>query len=472
MNLNRRKLSEFEIQYLDHATQLAIENNTIDPELYTRYNVKRGLRNADGTGVLVGLTSIGDVHGYIVDENEKVPVEGRLRYRGIDIEEIVEGCRNEKRFGYNEVAYLLLFGNLPNREQLEHFKGMLDACRELPDGFTENMILKAPSPDVMNKLARAVLASYSYDENPDDISIKNVLRQCIELIARFPTMVAYGYQAKCHYYDNKSLIIHKPQPGLSTAQNFLHMIRPDSSYTELEAEILDLSLILHAEHGGGNNSAFALHVVSSSDTDTYSAIAAAVGSLKGPKHGGANIKVSDMMEDIKNNVRDWADDEEIAAYLTRILRKETFDGKGLIYGMGHAVYTLSDPRAIILREKASELAGAKSRLDEYKLFLTVERLTPKLFADVKGNDKVIAANVDFYSGFVYDMLNIPRELYTPIFAISRIAGWSSHRIQEIVSGGRIIRPAYKSVLMHRPYLSLGEREASAVKCVPEIDMVS
>ncbi|HON10187.1 MAG TPA: citrate synthase, partial [Chitinispirillaceae bacterium] len=333
---NKRKLSEFEIQYLDEASKIALAKNTINADLYSKYNVKRGLRNPDGTGVLVGITSIGDVHGYIVDENEKVPVEGRLRYRGIDVEDIVEGCRRENRPGFNEVVYLLLFGNLPNKEQLEHFDGMLDNCRDLPDGFTENMILKAPSPDIMNKLARAVLASYSYDENPEELSIKNVLRQCIELIARFPTMVAYGYQAKRHYYDNQSLFIHKPQPGLSTAQNFLYMIRPDSSFTDLEAETLDLALILHAEHGGGNNSAFALHVVSSSDTDTYSAIAAAVGSLKGPKHGGANIKVAQMMDDLKVSVKDWTDEGEITAYLAKLLKREVFDRKGLIYGMGHA----------------------------------------------------------------------------------------------------------------------------------------
>ena len=460
MYQNRRKLSEFEIQYLDQAAQIAVSSNSINLEMHSKYNVKRGLRNADGTGVLVGLTNIGDVHGYIVDENEKVPVEGRLRYRGIDIEEIVEGCRREKRFGYNEVAYLLLFGNLPTNEQLEHFKGMLDACRELPDGFTESMILKAPSPDIMNKLARAVLASYSYDEFPDDLSIKNVLRQSIELIARFPTMVAYGYQAKCHYYDNKSLFIHKPQSGLSTAANFLYMMRPDSTFSELEAETLDLSLMLHAEHGGGNNSAFALHVVSSSDTDTYSAIAAAVGSLKGLKHGGANIKVADMMETIKTAVKDWNDEQEVAAYLKKILGKGVFDRKGLIYGMGHAVYTLSDPRAIILREKAGELAMAKSRMDEYQLFRLIERIAPKVIAKAKGHDKAISANVDFYSGFVYDMLNIPRELFTPIFAISRIAGWCAHRIEEIVSGGRIIRPAYKSVSERRSFIPLDERAAS------------
>lgn len=454
----RREITEFEKQYLVQSSQVALKNNSIGSDIYSRYNVKRGLRNADGTGVLVGLTRVGDVHGYIMDENEKVPVEGRLRYRGIEIEDIVEGFQSDKRFGYNEVVYLLLFGYLPDRQQLENFKDMLDCCRELPAGFTENMILKAPSSDIMNKLARAVLACYSYDENPDDLSIKNILRQCIELIARFPTMIAYGFQAKCHYFDGKSLVIHKPQPGLSTAQNFLYMIRPDNNFTDLEAETLDLALVLHAEHGGGNNSAFALQVVSSSGTDTYSAIAAAVGSLKGPKHGGANIKVASMMQDMCFNVKDWNDDDQIASYLLKILNKEAFDHSGLIYGMGHAVYTYSDPRSIILRNKAEELAKEKSRTDEFEFYKRVERIAPQIIANYKGNKKIISANVDFYSGFVYDMLNIPPELYTPIFALSRIAGWSAHRIEEVVSGGRIIRPAYKNVAERKRYIPLDERE--------------
>ncbi|MFP4012768.1 MAG: citrate/2-methylcitrate synthase [Chitinispirillaceae bacterium] len=457
MNSHRGE-SEFECNDLNGVLETAMRRNAINSELFQKYNVKRGLRNADGTGVLVGLTNIGDVHGYILDENEKVPVEGRLRYRGIDVEDIVEGFQKEKRFGFSEVVYLLLFGNLPDQQLLTHFNEMLGMCRELPAGFTENMILKAPSSNIMNKLARSVLACYSYDSNPEDLDIHNVVRQCIELIARFPTMVAYAYQAKCHYFDQKSLVIHKPQPELSTAQNLLHMIRPDSSYTELEAETLDLALVLHAEHGGGNNSAFALHVVSSSHTDTYSAISAAVGSLKGPKHGGANIKVAAMLEEIKESVKDWADEDEIAAYLTKILCKEAFDRSGLIYGMGHAVYTLSDPRTSILREKSGELAQSKSRADEYQLIRTVERLSPQVFAKIKKNSKPMAANVDLYSGFVYSMLNIPQELYTPIFAISRIAGWSAHRIEELVSGGRIIRPAYKSVSQRRPYIPLVDRE--------------
>jgi citrate synthase len=456
-NTTKRTESEFEAQYLTELTDIAVKANYIAPELYKKYNVMRGLRKADSTGVLVGLTNIGDVHGYIMDEGEKVPVPGRLRYRGIDVEDIVEGFQRDKRFGYNEVAYLLLFGKLPSEEQIKLFRGMLDVCRDLPDSFMENMILKAPTPDIMNSLARSVLASYTFDPNPDSLEIRNVLRQCIELIARFPTFVVYGYQAKCHFYDNKSLVIHKPQPGMSTAQNFLHMLRPDSSFTELEAETLDLALVLHAEHGGGNNSAFALHVVTSSDTDTYSAIAAAVGSLKGPKHGGANIKVAGMIEDIKQGVKDWGDDGEIADYLAKIIRKEAFDRSGLIYGMGHAVYTYSDPRSVILRNKAEELAKSKSSLDEFNLLRSVERLTPEVFAKVKGSKKVMAANVDLYSGLVYSMLNIPQELYTPIFAISRIAGWSAHRIEEIISGGRIMRPAYKSVLEPRKFVPLEER---------------
>jgi citrate synthase len=458
MNQKGRAVSESERSLLDDLARISVASATIDQRLYQRYNVKRGLRNADGTGVLVGLTSIGDVHGYIIDEGEKVPVEGKLRYRGIEIDEIVRGFQAEKRHGFSETAYLLLFGRLPNGEQLGRFSEILDACRDLPEGFTENMILKAPSADIMNKLARAVLASYSYDNNPDDISISNVLRQCIEMIARFPTMAAYGYQAKRHYYDSQSLFIHKPKTGLSTAENFLLLVRPDSSYTPLEAEILDLALVLHAEHGGGNNSAFALHVVTSSDTDTYSALAAAVGALKGPRHGGANIRVAEMFDAIKADVKDWKDDDEVSAYLAKILRKETFDRKGLIYGIGHAVYTLSDPRAVILREKAEELACEKSRVDEYKLYRTVERCAPRVLAEIKQQTRPMAANVDFYSGFVYSMLNIPRDLYTPIFAVSRIAGWSAHRIEEIMSGGKIIRPAYKSVAERAKYVPMNKRK--------------
>ncbi|MDN5344646.1 MAG: citrate synthase [Clostridia bacterium] len=446
-----------ETNYLDRLAALAEKNNSIPQDLYEKYNVKRGLRNSDGTGVLVGLTEIGEVHGYILDEGERIPDQGRLLYRGIDIWEIVKGFQKEGRFGFEEISYLLLFGELPDRQSLEEFNKLLGENRCLPDGFVEDMILKAPSNDIMNKLARSVLASYTYDPNPDDLSIKNVVRQSIELIARFPVMVAYGYEAKAHYYENQSLYIHMPRTDLNTAENLLHMIRPDNQYTPLEAELLDLSLVLHAEHGGGNNSTFSVHVIASTGTDTYSVIAAAVGSLKGPKHGGANIKVMEMMDDIKSNVRDWADEEEVKYYLAKILNKEAYDRKGLIYGLGHAVYTLSDPRAVLLKQKAEELAKEKGLEDEFALYQTIEKVSPELFAANKNSSKIIAPNVDFYSGFVYKMLNIPTELYTPIFAIARISGWCAHLLEELVSGGRIVRPAYKNIIGKRTYLPMEER---------------
>ncbi len=433
------------------------ENDKIDPELYIKYNVKRGLRDLNGTGVLVGLTEIGDVRAYIFDEEEKIPVEGRLLYRGIDINDIVHGYQKEKRFGFEETCYLLLFGECPNKKNLEEFEKLLGEYRSLPNGFTEDMILKAPSKDIMNKLARSVLAAYSYDPNPDDISLKNTLRQCIELIARFPTMAAYGYAAKSHYHDGQSLFIHSPRKNLSTAENILHMIRQDSVYTKSEAELLDLALVLHAEHGGGNNSTFVAHVVTSTGTDTYSAIAAAIGSLKGPQHGGANLKVMGMMEEIKKNVKDWDDEEEIGSYLAKIMRKEAFDKSGLIYGIGHAVYTVSDPRTILLKQKAENLAADKGLEKEYKLYTNIERLAPEVFLKEKNNSKVMCANVDFYSGFVYKMLNIPIELFTPIFAVGRMAGWCAHRIEELVNGGRIIRPAYKNVEAKKNYTPMDER---------------
>lgn len=439
---------------LNKLAYLAEKNGKIDPEYYTMYDVKRGLRNNNGTGVLVGLTQVGDVHGYIIDEGEKTPIDGRLTYRGIDIKDIVNGFESENRFGFEEVCYLLLFGKLPTRSELKQFQEVLGKCRALPEGFVEDMILKAPSNDIMNKLERSVLVCYSYDPNPDDTSVKNVLRQSIELISRFPAMIAYGYQAKAHYFDNKSLYIHSPQPNLSTAQNILHMIRPDNKYTKTEAETLDLALVIHAEHGGGNNSAFATHVVSSTGTDTYSAIAAAVGSLKGPKHGGANIKVMGMMDNIKKNVSNWEDDSAIRDYLVKILRKETFDGSGLIYGIGHAVYTKSDPRAELLKSKAEQLASEKGRIKELNLYKKIEEISKKIFAE---SGKVISANVDFYSGFVYDMLNIPKELYTPIFATARVPGWCAHRIEQLVSEPKIVRPAYKNVKEAVKYIKLSER---------------
>jgi citrate synthase len=443
--------------FLTELTKIAKQNNKIAPQLYEQYNVKRGLRNADGTGVLAGLTQVGDVHGYIINEGEKVAVDGRLRYRGIEIEDLVAGSQKEKRHGFEETAYLLMFGELPNKKDLHKFCRLLGKHRNLPEGFTENMILKAPSGNIMNKLARSVLAAYSYDKTPEDRSLKNVLRQCIGLIARFPTFVAYGYQAKAHYYDRGSLYIHTPDEKLSTAENFLMLIRPDKKYTKMEADLLDLCLILHAEHGGGNNSTFTTHVVASTDTDVYSVIAAALGSLKGYKHGGANIQVIEMMEDIKRNVKKYDDEGQIADYLTKIVKKEAFDGTGLIYGLGHAVYTISDPRTALIRKQAARLAKEKDLQWEFDLYELVERLSPEIFQQVKKSDKRVCSNVDFYSGFVYRMLDIPPELYTPIFAISRIAGWSAHIIEECISGGRIVRPAYKNIAEKRDYIPMNKR---------------
>ncbi|MBZ4654258.1 MAG: citrate synthase [Peptococcaceae bacterium] len=441
----------------DKLSRLAEKNNKIEQELYQKYDVKRGLRNSNGTGVLVGLTGIGDVHGYRMENGVKVPVEGKLFYRGIEIGDLIAGFQKDKRFGFEEICYLLLFGELPSKDDLELFNNLLGEYRKLPDGFTEDMVLKVPSKDIMNKLARSVLAAYCYDSNPDDISVENVLRQSMELIARFPTMVAYGYQAKSRYYDKKSLYIHSPQSQLSTAENILHMIRPTSEFTRLEAELLDLALVLHAEHGGGNNSTFTIRVITSTDTDTYSAVAAAIGSLKGPKHGGANIKVLKMVEDIKANVRDWEDEKALKAYLRQIISKKAHDRSGLIYGMGHAVYTISDPRAVQLKEKAAELAAEKGLEKEFNLYASIEKLTPEVMKEAGKSDGIIPANVDLYSGFVYKALNIPTELYTPLFAVARIPGWCAHRIEEIISGGRIIRPAYKNVFNPQPYVPLNER---------------
>jgi citrate synthase len=446
-----------EKDFLERYTSVAAGNNRIPQSLYEKFNVKRGLRNADGTGVLVGLTEVGEVHGYIMDEGEKVPAHGRLRYRGYDVKDLVNGFQQDKRFGFEETVFLLLFSRLPTETELKTFNETLNILRPLQAGFIEDIILKFPSQDIMNQLARCVLFTYSFDENPENLDIRNILRQSIELIARFPTMVAYGYQAKKHFHDKKSLYIHAPSPGKSTAENFLSMVREDSSYTPLEAELLDLSLVLHAEHGGGNNSAFSIHLVSSAGTDTYSAIGAAIGSLKGIKHGGANIKVRMMMDDIKKNVKNWDNEDELAAYLEKILKKEAYDRTGLIYGMGHAVYTLSDPRAVLLKEKARILAKEKGMEAEFKLHELIERITPELFGRIKGHSKEICANVDFYSGFVYSMLNIPDELFTPLFAISRVAGWAAHRVEEMVSGGRIIRPAYKNVAPRRDYAPMDER---------------
>lgn len=438
--------------------KLAVHNDPINPDLYKKYDVKRGLRNSNGTGVLVGLTRIGDVVGYEIKDNAKIAVPGRLIYRGYDVADLITDSYKNKQFGFEQTAYLLLFGELPTATQLEAFSKYLGESRALPENFTEDMIMKAPSKDIMNKIARGVLASYSYDEDPENRSVGNIVKQCVQLIARFSTLAAYGYQAKRRYFDNKSMYVHNPKPELSTAENFLRLIRSNKSYSQLEAEILDLALILHAEHGGGNNSSLTVHVVSSADTDTYSAIAAAVGSLKGSRHGGANIRVVEMMDEIKANVKDWSSEKEVEAYLTKIANKEAYDHSGKIYGMGHAVYTISDPREVLLKAKAKELAKEKGCLEEFNLYDTIERLAPQIIAKAHPlSEKQICANVDFYSGFVYTMLDIPRELFTPIFAISRIAGWSAHRIEEIVSGGRIYRPAYKNVSEERDYIPLSKR---------------
>ncbi|HNY21509.1 MAG TPA: citrate/2-methylcitrate synthase [Treponemataceae bacterium] len=442
---------------IDALAKLAEQNDYIDPALYTKFDVKRGLRDADGKGVLVGLTRIGNVYGYDVVNGKPVAVPGKLIYRGYDVEDIIHDIEKSDQFGFEQVIYLLLFGELPNASQLAEFDALLGEYRELPNNFVEDMILKSPSSDIMNKLARSVLVSYSYDPNPEDVSIANNLMQCIQLIARFPAMVAYGYQAKRRHYDGKSMYLHNPLPNLSTAENFLRLIRADKNYDKLEAEILDLSFILHAEHGGGNNSSLTVHVVSSADTDTYSAIGAAVGSLKGRRHGGANIKVSEMMDDIKANVKDWSSEKEVGDYLRKIMRKEAGDRSGLVYGQGHAVYTISDPRAILLREKASKLAEVKKCTEEFGLYCLIEKIFPAIFKEEKGGDKQICTNVDFYSGFVYSMLGIPRELYTPMFAVSRIPGWAAHRLEEIVSGGRIYRPAFKQVGELRKYIPLDGR---------------
>ena len=438
--------------------KLAVLNDPIDPALYKKYDVKRGLRNENGTGVLVGLTHIGDVVGYEIKDGQKIAVPGRLVYRGYNVEELIKDAEKNKQFGYEQCAYLLLFGELPTKDQLERFNNYLGKYRALPNNFVEDMIMKAPSNNIMNKMARGVLASYSYDDDPENRNIGNIVKQCVQLIARFSTLAAYGYQAKRRYYDNKSMFIHNPKPELSTSENFLRLIRSDKQYTRLEAEILDLALILHAEHGGGNNSSLTVHVVSSADTDTYSAIAAAIGSLKGSRHGGANIRVVEMIDDIKANVKDWSSEKEVSDYIRKIATKEAFDHSGLVYGMGHAVYTINDPREVLLKAKAKELAKEKGCMEEFELYDLIERVTPGIIQEVHNSDKRICANVDLYSGFVYTMLNIPRELFTPIFAISRIAGWSAHRIEEIVSGGRIYRPAYKNVMSERDFIPFSERK--------------
>ena len=432
------------------------ENNIIDESLFLKYNVKRGLRNSDSSGVLVGLTKISSVIGYEKLDEDVVPVEGKLFYRGIDIKELIEGFQKEKRQGYEEIVFLLLFGRLPSKEELSNIKEHLIMLRDLPTNFNEDVILKFKGKDMMNMLARAVLVLYTLDENADNVSTENLIKQSLSLIAKFPIILVNSYNAMVYGYHKKTLMIRHPRDDLNTAENFLYMLKGDN-YTQLEADILDLVLVLHAEHGGGNNSSFSVRVVSSSDTGTYSAIAAGLGSLKGPLHGGANKQVTMMIEDIKKNVKNWKDDDEVAEYLRRILDKKAHDKSGKIYGLGHAVYTKSDPRAVILKEKASQLAKEQGRTDEFELYEAIERLGPRLFQDMKGNKKIISANVDFYSGFVYECLGIPVELYTPLFAMARISGWCAHRIEEMLISKRIIRPAYKSVAELQKYISLDER---------------
>lgn len=438
-------------------TKLAESTSKIDPALYTKYDVKRGLRDINGKGVLAGLTDIGNVHAYDMVDGKQVPCEGKLYYRGYNIEDLVNGFIRDQRFGFEEVTYLLLFGKLPSKEDLKEFSNMLAAYRSLPTSFVRDIILKAPSQDMMNTLARSVLTLYTYDDRADDISLPNVLRQCLQLIALFPMLSVYGYQAYSHYHDGKSLYIHMPDPSLSTAENLLHILRPDSKYTNLEAHILDIALVLHMEHGGGNNSTFTTHVVSSSGTDTYSTIASSLGSLKGPKHGGANIKVVRMFEDMKKTVKDWNNEKEVGDYLRALLNKDAFDHAGLIYGMGHAVYTLSDPREVILKRFARDLAQEKGMMKEFALYELVERLAGRLVMEQRRLFKNVCANVDFYSGFVYTMLGIPKELFTPIFAIARIPGWSAHRLEEILNASKIIRPAYKYVGHHANFVPFDER---------------
>lgn len=439
-------------------TEICKKNGNIDPELYTKYDVKRGLRDINGKGVLAGLTEISEIISSKNVDGQSVPCDGELYYRGYNINDLVNGFIGKRRFGFEEITYLLLLGELPNEEQLDKFKRILADYRKLPTTFVRDIIMKSPSEDIMNGISRGILTLYSYDDAPNDLSLPNVMRQSIELISLLPLITVYSYHAKNYYIDGGSFFIHQPVAEYSTAENFLHMLRPDSSFTELEASILDLALVLHAEHGGGNNSTFTTHVVTSSGTDTYSAISAALASLKGPKHGGANIKVSMMFDDMKNHIKDWEDEDEVRNYLVRILHKDAFDRSGLIYGMGHAVYSISDPRANLLRKAVEKLSVAKGREKEFKLYNSIERLAPQVIADERKIYKGVSANVDFYSGFAYTMLDLPRELYTPLFAIARISGWSAHRMEELVNANKIIRPAYKAVHDQQEYVEFEDRK--------------
>ena len=443
---------------IERLTDVCVNNSQIDPSLYGKYEVKRGLRDLNGKGVLTGLTDISEIRATKIVDGASVPAEGRLFYRGIDVKDIIKGFIDEKRFGFEEVTYLLIFGTLPTAAELKNFKEVLNELMTLPTNFIRDVIMKGPSDDMMNSLARSVLTLHSYDDSPNDISLPNVLRQCLKLIALFPMLSVYGYQAYNFYIEKQSLFIHQPNPSLSTAENILHLLRPDSSYTELEAHVLDIALVLHAEHGGGNNSTFTTHVVTSSGTDTYSAIAAALCSLKGPKHGGANLKVMKMFDALKQEVRDWKDDEEVGAYLEALLDKRAFDNAGLIYGMGHAVYSVSDPRAEVFRGYVEQLSKEKGLEEEYNLYAKVAELAPKIIASHKKMYKGVSPNVDFYSGFAYSMLDLPLELYTPIFAVSRISGWSAHRMEELINAGKIIRPAYMSISEETDYIKLADRK--------------
>lgn len=437
--------------------KMSEQADIIDTELFTKYDVKRGLRDLNGKGVLAGLTNISDVRAKKIVDGVEVPAHGQLFYRGYNVQDLVTGFTKDDRFGFEEVTYLLLFNQLPDENELANFRNLLSKYRSLPTSFVRDIIMKAPSSDMMNTLARSVLTLYSYDDRADDVSLPNVLRQSLQLISLFPLLSIYGYQAYCHYHDGKSLFIHQPDPALSTAENILHILRPDSSYTPLEAKLLDVALVLHMEHGGGNNSSFTTHVVTSSLTDTYSVIAAAIGSLKGPRHGGANIKVVQMFEEMKQEVKDWTDEGEVRFYLRRLLHKEAFDHAGLIYGVGHAIYSKSDPRAVIFKSFVEKLSVEKGLEKEFALYSLVERLAPEVIAEERQMYKGVSINVDFYSGFVYHMLGLPLELYTPIFAIARISGWSAHRMEELANNGKIIRPAYKPIGTDRTYVDISER---------------
>ncbi|RDU22986.1 citrate/2-methylcitrate synthase [Anaerosacchariphilus polymeriproducens] len=454
--MNHNVFSEITPEILE-LSELSEKASMINPELFSKYQVNRGLRDINGKGVLVGLTAISEVSSTKILDGKTVPADGQLYYRGYNVEDLIRGIRKESHSGFEEITFLLLFGKLPNKNQLNTFSSLLGDYRSLPTSFVRDIIMKAPSSDMMNTLARSVLTLYSYDDRADDISLPNVLRQCMQLISLFPLLSVYGYQAYNHYQRGNSLFIHASKPDLSTAENILHILRPDSKYTPLEAKLLDIALILHMEHGGGNNSTFTTHLVSSSGTDTYSAIAAAIGSLKGPKHGGANIKVIGMFEDMKKTVQDWKDEDEVSNYLRDLLNHKAFDKAGLIYGMGHAVYSLSDPRARIFRRFVEQLSKEKGFEEEFALYSLVERLAPQIIAEERQIYKGVSANVDFFSGFVYSMLDLPFELYTPIFAIARISGWSAHRLEELSLKGKIMRPAYKSITENRTYIKLDER---------------